>query len=153
MQLEIFTLCDAATDSDGKLNIIGTFDQISAMKFPCVYRRIVVALRIRFEPIEEGKHPVRVTFVNADGKPVIPPLNAEIGIGFGGGTHSVCRNVILELNGVKFDTPGQYSLDIAIDGRQERSVPLHVFLKSSAPPPASPAAPPPPSAAPSAPGA
>src|SRR5437763_13872558 len=30
MQLEIFTLCDAATEHAGKLNIIGTFDALRA---------------------------------------------------------------------------------------------------------------------------
>jgi len=139
MQLEIFTLCDTATDTEGKLNILGTFDQISVKTFPYVYRRIAVALRVRFEPIEEGKHPVRISFVNADGKPVIPPLNAEFGVWFGGGTHSVCRNLILEINGVKFDAPGHYSVDLAIDGRQERSLPLRVVLMKPpdpVPPPA-----------------
>ena len=34
MRLEIFTLCDAATDSVGKLNILGSFDTLWAREAP-----------------------------------------------------------------------------------------------------------------------
>src|SRR3954471_3148287 len=34
MQLEVFTLCDAATEHAGKLNIIGTFDSLRAFEAP-----------------------------------------------------------------------------------------------------------------------
>ena len=29
MKVEVFALCDAATESQGKLNILGTFDRLS----------------------------------------------------------------------------------------------------------------------------
>ena len=138
MEVEIFTLCDAATEWMGKLNILGTFDRITAPRFPTVHAHCAVALRVRFERIEEGNHKVRINFVNADGKSVIPALNGEVGVRFGDDLQSVCPNLILNLDRLKFEGPGQYSIDLAIDGRQEKSLPVHVVLAEPSAPPAEP---------------
>ena len=37
MKVEIFALCDAATESQGKLNLLGTFDQLVAGSVPVVH--------------------------------------------------------------------------------------------------------------------
>ena len=34
MNIEAFLLCDAATDQQGKLNILGAFDNLYAKKIP-----------------------------------------------------------------------------------------------------------------------
>jgi hypothetical protein len=137
MEIEIFTLCDAATVDN--LNILGTFDQITAPRFPMFHRHCAVALRVRFERIEEGRHPVRISFVNADGKPVMPSLSGELGAPGGGDPPWVCQHLIVDLNNTRFEAPGLYSIDLAIDGRQERSLPLCVGLSKSVSPPAEPA--------------
>jgi len=54
MQLEIFTLCDAATEHAGKLNIIGTFDVLRAAITPITHPQCAIAGRLRFEQIEMG---------------------------------------------------------------------------------------------------
>src|SRR5207237_2013278 len=38
----------------------------------------------------------------------------------------VARNFIINIQQLKFEKPGQDAMDIAIDGRQEASIPLHV---------------------------
>ena len=53
MNVELFVLCDAATDYQGKLNILGTFDAIRAKEMPVVYPLCTVALRMRFQKTEE----------------------------------------------------------------------------------------------------
>ena len=56
MKVEVFCLCDAATDNRGKLNILGTFDQIYSSKMPVVHPACAIALRMRFNKMEEGVH-------------------------------------------------------------------------------------------------
>ncbi len=126
MDIEIFTLCDAATDYSGRLNILGAFDTIYANSFPATHPQCSVALRIRFSKIEEGPHKVKVNFVDEDGRAIIPPFNLDIDVGFGENRQSVTRNMILCLHGIVFKNPGIYAVDLAIDGRQERSLPLTV---------------------------
>ncbi len=136
MEIEIFTLCDAATVSGGKLNILGSFDQLNLRGFPDVYPLCAIALRVRFERIEEGKHTMRVNFINADGKPFIPSLNVETVVRFGNDQQWHTVNIAQLIGKIKFEAPGYYSIDLAVDGRQERSLPLRVALtKPSGPAP------------------
>lgn len=127
MDVEIFALCDAATEAGGKLNILGAFDRINARQFPAVHQHCAVTVRMRFDRIEEGEHQVRLNFVDADGKSIMPPLDGKLGIQFPGDVQSVCANMILNMNGLKFEKPGQYSIDLAVNGRHEKSLPVNII--------------------------
>ncbi|MBI4673003.1 MAG: hypothetical protein HY741_15220 [Chloroflexi bacterium] len=132
MDVEIFALCDAATDSAGKLNLLGAFDRINVAEFPYVHPFCAVAVRVRFERIEQGNHHFRLDFVDMDGKAVLPTFEGNLGVNFPEAVHSVCTNMILNLGGVKFERAGQYSIDLAIDSRHERSLPVNVVRIESA---------------------
>ena len=128
MNVEIFAVCDAATNSLGKLNILGAFDTINARKFPVVYPHCAIALRIRFSKIEEGDHRVRINFVDEDGKAIIPGLNGNISVRITPKIQSACVNLVLGVNNLKFEKPGDYTIDLAVNGKQERSLPVFVKL-------------------------
>ena len=128
MEVEIFALCDAATDYGGKLNLLGTFDSIWAKQFPATHPHCSVALRVRFERIEEGDHRVRISIVDEDGKSIGPSIDGSIGVKFPSNSLSVCANMVLNITGMKFEKPGRYSVDLAIDNRHEKSLPLTVLL-------------------------
>lgn len=128
MDIELFTLCDAATESAGKLNILGCFDRIIARQLPTLHPHCAIALRLRFDRIEEGEHRVKINLVDDDGKPVFPGLDGNISVRMPPDGPSVCANMILNLNGLKFEKAGQYAVDLAIDGRHERSLPVYVTL-------------------------
>ncbi len=70
MNVELFALCDAATESGGKLNLLGAFD-------------------------------------------------AE-------GDEGAVANLILNFQQLRFAAYGRYSIDLAVDGRQEGSLPLYL---------------------------
>ena len=133
MDVEIFALCDAATDNAGKLNLLGAFDRINARSFPLVHPHCAIALRVRFDRIEEGNHRVKISLIDADGTSVIPGIDGNIGIKFPDDVHSVCANMVLNMNGLKFDQAGQYSIELALDGRHEKSLPVNV-VQSAVPP-------------------
>jgi hypothetical protein len=127
MNIEVFSLCDAATvDVAGKLNVLGAFDTIWSTGMPMVYPQCAVALRIRFQGIERGEHRVFVNFINVDGKPIVPAANGVIKIGFPDDQRSGSANLVLNLQKLKFETYGEYSIDLAVDGRNEASLPLFV---------------------------
>jgi len=60
MNIEAFLLCDAATDQNGKLNVLGAFDNIFAKEMPTRHRACSIASRIRFSKIEAGDHTVKI---------------------------------------------------------------------------------------------
>ena len=129
MQIEIFTLCDAATVWMGKLNILGPIDQIIAPQFPTVHALCAVGLRVRFERIEEGTHAIEINVVNADGKPIIPDLKAEVGVWFGNDDLWRCVNLALPISQLRLEAPGNYSIDLAVDGRHEQSLPWRAIKR------------------------
>ena len=67
MDIQIAVLCDAATDNNGKLNLLGTFDTIYTTQLPAQHPHCAIALRTTFSKVEEGKHVVKMSFVDEDG--------------------------------------------------------------------------------------
>jgi hypothetical protein len=126
MNIQIACLCDAATDYQGKLNLLGTFDTIFSRKLPAVHPSCAIVLRIVFTADETGAHRIRINFVDEDGKAIIQPLDLPFDIRLPAGAISLSRNFILNLQQIKFDRAGSHSIDIAIDGRHEISIPLYV---------------------------
>jgi hypothetical protein len=126
MKVEILTLCDAAADYFGKLNILGTFDTIWVKEAPAIFPQCAVALRMRFNRSEDGKHSIRLNVVNEDGKPVVPTLDAQIEVKFGPEESTRAINLTLHLHGLKLDKCGEYSIDLSFNGSHEASLPLFV---------------------------
>jgi hypothetical protein len=135
MEVEIFALCDAAVDYGGKLNLLGTFDSIWAKQFPAAHPHCSVALRVRFERREEGEHRVRISIVDEDGKSIGPSVDGSLGVKFPSNLLSICANLVLNINGMKFEKPGRYSVDLALDNRHEKSLPLTLLQGEPKPQP------------------
>lgn len=126
MDIEVFVLCDAATDVLGKLNILGTFDTFNVKELPTTYPHCAVALRIRFQKSEVGEHKVKIEFVDEDGKSMGPKLEGAIKVEMSEDSMSGVVNLALGVNGLKIEKTGQYAINLAIDGRQVSSLPLIV---------------------------
>lgn len=131
MKIEVFALCDAATDNHGKLNILGTFDQIYAAKMPVVHPACAIALRMRFDKMEEGSHRVNLQLVNPDGIPVFQPMEGEVSPRMGDDIGSVAVNLILNFQHVKFEAFADYQINLAIDDVAMASLPLRVRQMAS----------------------
>jgi hypothetical protein len=127
MTIQIAVLCDAAADYSGKLNLLGTFDTIFSQQFPAAHPHCAVALRLSFEKSEEGRHQMGISLVDDDGKSIFPkPLpSIPVDVVVGDSTF-ISRNFVLNFQGLTFERPGLYSVDISLDGRHEASIPLAV---------------------------
>ncbi|HNW92061.1 MAG TPA: hypothetical protein PKM88_04025 [bacterium] len=126
MDIEIAALCDAATEQAGKLNLLGTFDRITTSQFPFIHPLCAVVYRIRFNWPEQGPHAVKVNFIDADGRSIVPPLENTMEIRVPQGRESSVANLILLIQGLRFTAPGLYAVDLTIDGNSMRSLPLTV---------------------------
>jgi hypothetical protein len=128
MEIQIATLCDAATDYDGKLCVLGAFDTILVATVPAVHPQCAIALRFAFRREEEGQRIIRVHFVDEDGHPIVPPLETAIEIKLRDDAFFSTRNLILNFQQLSLARSGLYSVDVSVDGRQEASIPLQVHL-------------------------
>jgi len=126
MTIQIAVLCDAAADYSGKLNLLGTFDTIFSGQFPAVHPHCAIALRVSFNKMEEGRHQFRLNFVDEDGKSIMPHIDMPVDVVVPGDATFVTRNFVVNIQGLKIDQPGLYSVDVAVDGQHEASIPLAV---------------------------
>lgn len=127
MKVEIFTLCDAATvDAGGKLNILGSFDRLNAKQVPVIHPQCSLAIKLRFERVEEGKKRLRISFVDSDGAAVMPTLDATTEVRFQGNDSTSTVSLALNIQQLKLPRFGEYSIDLAVDDRHESSIPLFV---------------------------
>ncbi|MBI5945759.1 MAG: hypothetical protein HY864_15465 [Chloroflexi bacterium] len=126
MNIETFLLCDAATDSMGKLNVLGAFDALNTQNFPFVLPQCSVAVRIRLQRIEQGAHKITIHFIDDDGKFVIPPFDGGFEMNVGGNERSGVANMIINLQNLNFDHAGEYALVLAVDGKEISRLPLQV---------------------------
>ena len=126
MTIQLAVLCDDATDYNGKLNILGTFDTIFAQQFPAAHPQCSVALRVSFSKMEEGQHALKINLVDEDGKSIMPPVDIPVEIILPGDATFLSRNFVLNIQQLKFSAAGLYAIEIAVDGQHEASIPLAV---------------------------
>ena len=126
MDIQVAVLCDAATDYKGKLNLLGTFNSVHTRELPANYPQCSIVLRVVFKLVEEGSHKLRINFVDEDGKFVMPSIELPFEVKVPENDSFTYRNFILNIQRLKFEKFGQHAVDIAIDGRQEASIPLEV---------------------------
>jgi hypothetical protein len=126
MNIQVAVLCDAANEDSGKLNLLGAFDTIYAPQLPAVHPQCAVALRLTFLPGDEGEHKLGLNFVDADGRSIMQPIDLPVNISLPDDVHFITRNFIVNIQQLKFDEPGVYSVDIRLDNETQSSIPLLV---------------------------
>ncbi len=126
MQIQLAVLCDAATDYSGKLNLLGTFDTLMTTHLPAVHPQCSIALRLTFQKSEEGKHVINMNFVDEDGHSVMSPLQMHLEVAVPDDSIFLSRNAVVNMQNLKLDRPGLYSVEISVDGIQRTSIPLLV---------------------------
>jgi len=130
MELDFALLADAAaTPPDGKLYLIGGgVETILSPKFPCYHGNLSLVMRFIFTPLDAGSnHRVRVNLIDADGREEIPPL--ELNIPMPETFPDVVRagvSIVGNLQGLKFEKPGEYRFDISVDDSVKKSIPLYL---------------------------
>ena len=127
MNIQVAVLCDAATNDNEKLSLLGAFDTIYARVLPAIHPQCAVALRVTFFSGDEGRRELRLNFVDADGHsitPEFPPIAVDVTLPED--MHFVTRNFIVNFQQLKFEEPGLYSVDLSLDGQSQASIPLLV---------------------------
>ena len=126
MNIQVAILCDAATEDHGKLNLLGAFDTICAQQLPAVHPQCAVALRVTFAAEDEGQHKLKLNFINADGRIIMPAMEIPITVTLPDDSHFLTRNFIVNIQQLKFAEAGLYSVDVRLDDKSHASIPLLV---------------------------
>jgi len=130
MNIQVAVLCDAATDDNGKMNLLGAFDTIYAPQMPAIHPQCAVALRATFQPGDEGTRKLSLNFINADGHAILQSIEIPVPVTLPDDAHFLTRNFIVNIQQLKFAEPGLYS----VDDESVASVPLLVRQMAGNPP-------------------
>jgi hypothetical protein len=125
MKIEIFTLCDFAQESSGKLTVVGTFDTILTRTFPCVHPQLSVVIRLRFSINEFGEHKFRIETRDLDGETCTPPVSGSINVK-GVGNATAVSHLVFGINNLRFGASSVFSFILYIDDKEAGSIPLYI---------------------------
>src|SRR5436309_16141240 len=100
MNIQVAVLCDAATDDNGKLNLLGAFDTIYTQQLPAVHPQCSIELRVTFGHEDEGQHKMRMNFVDADGKSIMPSIDITVQVVLPGDFHFGTRDFSVNIQQV-----------------------------------------------------
>lgn len=128
MEIQVAVICDSASDYQGKLCVLGTFDTIMAGSAPVTHPHCAVALRVVFKKDEEGPHQLRLNIIDADGHEIVPAIQGELHVRVPDGVYFISANMVINIQQLQFKEPGMYAIDVVLDGRQIASLPLQVRL-------------------------
>ena len=87
------------------------------------------ALRLCFDPEDAEKINLSIRALGPEDEDIMPPFPATIEAAFPPGSPPfITRNIVLNLQRVKFDKPGLYRFIVEREGDELAAVPLRVML-------------------------
>lgn len=126
MKLEAFLIADAATDSQGKINVLGAFDTIYAKQIPVVHPALSIVIRLRLHPDEAGEHDLQISIKNNQNDDIVPPLIGKFGVNPDRKDKEVRANIILHMQTIEFREYGELWVHLTIDGDLFSTIPFYV---------------------------
>ena len=126
MRVPLAVLADYANvTADGKLNIMGIFNQINAAAVPVVHPQMQLVFVMESDPQERGQtKQMEVHLLDPDGKtllrigaPVQIPEDAPLTARF---------NQMIQLNLVRFERYGDHSFRISVGGQEQQAIAFQV---------------------------
>jgi hypothetical protein len=130
--LMAFLADEANISQDGKLNVLGVFDRISAGTFPVMHPRMVFAFRVYMDAGDSGRgYQVRVRLVDDANEPLFE-ANGELGAPMIAPGEFATANQLFGLVGLQFAREGLYRFVINLGG-VEHETPFLVQSTASDP--------------------
>jgi hypothetical protein len=125
MKTELFTFCDFAQESGGKLTVVGTFDTIISRNFPCIHPQLSLVIRIRFDLWEFANHSFRIETRDLDGEMSIEPISGKLEVKGAGNATSV-SHLVFTISNLRFKSSGVVNFALYVDDKEIASVPLYI---------------------------
>jgi hypothetical protein len=125
LKTELFTFCDFAQESGGKLTVVGTFDTIISRSFPCIHSQLSVVIRIRFDIWEFSSHTFRIEARDLDGETSIEPVTGTIEVK-GAGNATAVSHLVFTISNLQFKSSGVVNFVLYIDDKELTTIPLYI---------------------------
>jgi hypothetical protein len=127
MHLDFAFLCDAATETGGKLNALGLgIDRLNAGTLPAVHSRMMLVARFSYTRDDVGDHAFTIRITDADGREVGRVVNGNMNLKMAENTTLARANLLVDLMNLEFNTYGPHEAVVTIDGDEMVNLPLEV---------------------------
>lgn len=135
MERKLFLVADCANVTrEGKLNVMGIFDNISATSFPARHSSLSLIIKLVAELGEPGQtRDFSVKFLAPDGNQTFD-LSGQIQIPLSEQGRMPEVNLVLELKDLIFPVPGPYDIVLLIDKDHKGRLTLTVNQLNTVPP-------------------
>src|SRR5687768_3606735 len=137
MQVKLALLADYANvTAEGKLNILGIFDRISANQIAAVHPQMHLILRLEADPAERDRpHNIEIRLYDSDGQ-IVLEVKVDV-VPHGQVGETIASNKILTLNNLQLDKADGYTFVLLVNNDLKSELPLGVKLYNPAftPPP------------------
>jgi hypothetical protein len=129
MEVAFALLADGANISrEGKLNVLGAFDRIHGGSFPLTWPRMVLVTRFLASPAEFGtEKSIEIVTLDADGKR-LGGASGKMKVPNRPSGRQLKINHVLPMS-MTFPAPGEYSVEILVNGEPKATVPLEVLQR------------------------
>ena len=127
MNLVLAIACDhAEVGPDGKLNVEGIYNELSAPDFPAAHPVVTVVLVIEWDLHDTGEQPIRADLIDPDGNMVITIQgHADVELAPDNEVPPQTR-IVLPLENVVFQRPGRYHLRLQAGTATLEALPLYL---------------------------
>lgn len=124
MKLEICTLCEYASEHNGRLTIVDTFDAIVASKFP--WRAYFhFAAKISIESDQKEYQKIRMLIMKSDSFEIL--FDTSGSYNYVDKTEKI--NLLAGFKGIIFSAPGEYKFQVYFDDDLVIDHPFKLMLK------------------------
>jgi hypothetical protein len=127
MNLVLAIACDSATVSpQGKLDVAGIYNELSAPDFPAAQDRMTVVFVLEWGAREVGEQPIRADLIAPDGSMVITVQgHTDVELGPDNEVPPQTR-MILPFDNIVFPQPGRYFFRLQAGDQTVEVLPLYV---------------------------
>lgn len=113
---------------EGKLNLLGIFDQVRATSVPAIHPQMRLVIVLEADRGEVNReHNIKIEMIDADNTQTPVKIEGKMKFGAPPSGENVRFNQIIQLNNIQFDKFGDYSFKILVDGEVKKSIPLKVI--------------------------
>lgn len=115
MKIDLFTLCEGAFNTNGRLTIVNTFEDIIAPSYPWK-GPLGMALKILVKKEEAGEHDLKVSIKPVTGDKMLHEMNAHLNLPVEKATNDIRVAMATNIQGLLVPSPGDYVVEVVFDG-------------------------------------